>query len=148
LQMPLVILQMPTQIATGVCVRQLMLENHGVYRTRESNTQTTTSARRNYSVYKHIFQHPPLIEACRCQSRDQCEFPFLFMPSSVASYHPPSIEVCSNHIYHSNFEGLLKRKDTTELRGSLIIAYRKTGRLLFFSEGQFLLYCLCIHILV
>jgi hypothetical protein len=28
--------------------------------------------------------------------------PVLLTPSSVASYHPPSIEVCSNHIYHSN----------------------------------------------
>jgi hypothetical protein len=56
----------------------------------------------------------------------------------------------------------LKRKDTTELRGSLIIAYRKSGRILFYPKGQVLLYCpqvllycpqvllycLCIHILV
>jgi hypothetical protein len=65
----------------------------------------TPRPRHLQGAIKHIFQHPPLIEACRCQSRDKGELPCPFTPSSVASYHPPSIEVCSNHIYHSNLRG-------------------------------------------
>jgi hypothetical protein len=42
----------------------------------------------------------------------------------------------------------LKRKDTTELRGSLDMAYRKPGGTLIYPKGQVLLCCLCIHILV